>query len=152
MNKNEVLITYLRTLLSNYKIKAEYSTNDNDLDVVIVQEVSGEKVVFYGDIEPMFNYFTIDIFGDSIQKEKETSNILGNLIGQTASIKIKNENKVETWRLIFKQSTNPQAIEYKDIRRIGYNLTLQTIITKVYEEVIKWTTNFTLIIEKLLKI
>lgn len=137
MKKNEVLIAYLKTLIENFKIKAEYSTNDNDLKVIVVQEVPGNKVVFFGNCEPMFNYFSIDVFGKSIQEEKETAGILGNLIGKTASIKFNIDNKVETWRLIFKQVTNPQSINYQDIRRIGYNLTLQTIITKVYEEEIE---------------
>ena len=134
MNKNEVLIKYLKTIIDDYKIKAEYSTNDNDMKVIIVQESDGQKVVFFGNCEPMFNYFSISIFGNSIQDQKETANNLGKLIGQAVSLKIENEDKVETWRLIFKQITNPQTIEYSDIRRIGYNLTLQTIITKVYEE------------------
>lgn len=134
MKKNEVLIAYLKTLIENFKIKAEYSTNDNDSKVIVVQEAPGNKVVFFGECEPMFNYFSIDVFGKSIQEEKETASILGNLIGKTTSIKFRVGNKMETWRLIFKQVTNPQSINYQDIRRIGYNLTLQTIITKVYEE------------------
>lgn len=134
MKKNEVLIAYLKTIVENFKIKAEYSTNDNDLKVIVVQEVPGNKIVFFGDCEPMFNYFSIDVFGKSIQEEKETAGILGDLIGKTTSIKFRVGNKMETWRLIFKQVTNPQSINYQDIRRIGYNLTLQTIITKVYEE------------------
>lgn len=137
MKKNEVLIAYLKTLIENFKIKAEYSTNDNDLKVIVVQEVPGKKVVFFGNCEPMFNYFSIDVFGKSIQEEKETAGILGSLIGKTTSIKINVDKRVETWRLIFKQVTNPQSINYQDIRRISYNLTLQTIITKVYEEEIE---------------
>ena len=135
MKTNDVLIAYLKTLISEYKIKAEYSTNDNDVKVIVVQQTDGQKVVFYGDTKPMFDYFSISIFGKSIQEQKETADMLGNLIGQTASMKFEVDNKIETWRLIFKQISNPQSINYQDIRRIGYNLTLQTIITKVYEEV-----------------
>lgn len=134
MKPNEVLIEYLKTIISDYKIKAEYSTNDNDVKVIVVQETDGPKVVFFGNCKPMFNYFLIDIFGNSIQEQKETANRLGELIGQTASIIFNLSDKKETWRLIFKQISNPQTIEYQDIRRIGYSLTLQTIITKVYEE------------------
>lgn len=134
MKPNEVLIEYLKTIISDYKIKAEYSTNDNDVKVIVVQETDGPKVVFFGNCKPMFNYFLIDIFGNSIQEQKETANRLGELIGQTASIVFDLSDKKETWRLIFKQISNPQTIEYQDIRRIGYSLTLQTIITKVYEE------------------
>ena len=135
MKTNDVLIAYLKTLINDYKIKAEYSTNDNDVKVIIVQQTDGQKLVFYGNVKPMFDYFSISIFGRSIQEQKETADMLGNLIGHTASMKFEVGNKVETWRLIFKQISNPQSINYQDIRRIGYNLTLQTIITKVYEEV-----------------
>ena len=134
MKINEVLIAYLKTIINGFKIKAEYSTNDNDAKVIVVQQTDGEKVVFYGNCKPMFDYFSINIFGTSIQEEKETADLLGNLIGQTAGMKFTVGNKVETWRLIFKQVINPQSINYQDIRRIGYNLTLQTIITRVYEE------------------
>lgn len=135
MKINDVLIAYLKTLITDYKIKAEYSTNDNDIKVIVVQQTDGQKVVFYGNCKPMFDYFSINIFGKSIQEQKETADMIGSLIGQTASMKFEVGDKVETWRLIFKQISNPQSINYQDIRRIGYNLTLQTIITKVYEEV-----------------
>lgn len=134
MKINDVLISYLNTLITEFKIKAEYSTNDRDVKVIVVQQTDGEKVVFFGNCKPLFDYFSISIFGTSIQEEKETADLIGNLIGQTASIQLTVGNVVQTWRLIFKQVINPQTIRYQDIRRIGYNLTLQTIITKVYEE------------------
>lgn len=134
MKINDVLISYLNTLITDFKIKAEYSTNDRDAKVIVVQQTDGEKVVFFGNCKPLFDYFSISIFGTSIQEEKETADLIGNLIGQTASIQLTVGNVVQTWRLIFKQVINPQTINYQDIRRIGYNLTLQTIITKVYEE------------------
>lgn len=134
MKINDVLISYLNTLITDFKIKAEYSTNDRDVKVIVVQQIDGEKVVFFGNCKPLFDYFSISIFGTSIQEEKETADLIGNLIGQTASIQLTVGNVVQTWRLIFKQVINPQTISYQDIRRIGYNLTLQTIITKVYEE------------------
>lgn len=134
MKINDVLISYLKTLITDFKIKAEYSTNDRDVKVIVVQQTDGEKVVFFGNCKPLFDYFSISIFGTSIQEEKETADLIGNLIGQTASIQLTVGNVVQTWRLIFKQVINPQTISYQDIRRIGYNLTLQTIITKVYEE------------------
>ena len=34
-NKNLVLIDYLRSIIDGYKIKAEYSTNDKDIQVII---------------------------------------------------------------------------------------------------------------------
>lgn len=134
MKINDVLISYLNTLITDFKIKAEYSTNDRNVKVIVVQQTDGEKVVFFGNCKPLFDYFSISIFGTSIQEEKETADLIGNLIGQTASIQLTVGNVVQTWRLIFKQVINPQTISYQDIRRIGYNLTLQTIITKVYEE------------------
>ena len=81
LNKNLVLITYLQTLTDDYIFKAEYSTNDNDTNVIVVQEESGDKVVFFDDINPLFNYYNISIYGDSIKSEKDTSVLLGGLIG-----------------------------------------------------------------------
>lgn len=128
--KNEVLIKYLQSKISNYKFKAEYSTNDNDSEVIVVQEQMGEKVVFFGECPPLFNYYSIQIFGSSIAKCKETSVEIGNLIGQSDLFKIGNE----TWQLIFKQLSNPQAIEYYDIRRVGYTATLKCIINLVNKQ------------------
>jgi hypothetical protein len=39
-NKNLVLITYLDSIISGYKVKAEFSTNDNDTKVIVCQEES----------------------------------------------------------------------------------------------------------------
>ena len=125
--KNLVLLTYLQSLIPDYKFKAEYSTNDNDIKVIIVQEVTGEKQVFFGDIDPLYNYFNIQIFGESIKDQKDTSVILGNLIGKS----IVTTYEKEKWHISFKQFTNPQTIAYEDIRRVGYTLTLQTIIEKI---------------------
>ena len=134
MKINEVLIAYLNTFITGFKIKAEYSTDDSDTKVIVVQQTDGDKVVFFGDCRPLFDYFSINIFGTSIQEEKETADLIGNLIGQTAGMQFTVGNTVETWRLMFKQVINPHSIDYQDIRRLGYNLTLQSIITKVYEE------------------
>lgn len=128
--KNVILINYLQSIIPNYKFKAEYSTNDNDTDVVVVQEQMGEKVVFFSDIPPLFNYYSIQIFGTSIAKCKETSVEIGNLIGK--SILFKKGNK--TWQIIFQQFSNPQAIEYYDIKRVGYVATLKCIVNLVYKD------------------
>ena len=72
-NKNLVLITYLDSIINGYKVKAEFSTNDNDTNVIVCQEESGSKVVFYDEEVPLFNYYTINTYGDNIQKEKETT-------------------------------------------------------------------------------
>lgn len=133
--KNLILIDYINSILEDYEVKAEYSTNDNDKRVVVVQEQSGQKVVFYGDIPPLFDYYMVNIYGLSIQENKETSVILGNLIGK--SVLIDNEyvkdnvTYDEKWQIIFKQYTNPQAIMYEDIRRVGYTSTLKCIVNLV---------------------
>ena len=137
--KQLILIKYLQNIVSGYttdkwKIKAEYSTNDNDSRVIIVQEQSGQKQVFYGDILPMYNYYMIDIYGLTIKECKELSLLIGNLIGKSERIEVENNGKLERWQIIFTQYVNPQAIEYMDIRRVGYNATLQCIISKIYEK------------------
>lgn len=126
-NKNVVLIKYLQSLFTNFKFKAEYSTNDNDIDVVVVQEQMGEKVVFFEDTTPLFNYYSIQIFGTSIAKCKSLAVDIGNLIGK--SVLFQNGN--DTWQFIFMQFSNPQAIEYYDIRRVGYTSTLKCIVNIV---------------------
>ena len=133
--KQLILIKYLQNIVSGYttdkwKIKAEYSTNDNDSRVITVQEQSGQKQVFYGDILPMYNYYMIDIYGLTIKECKELSLLIGNLIGKSERIEVENNGKLERWQIIFTQYVNPQAIEYMDIRRVGYNSTLQCIIRK----------------------
>lgn len=137
--KQLILIKYLQNIVSGYttdkwKIKAEYSTNDNDSRVITVQEQSGQKQVFYGDILPMYNYYMVDIYGLTIKECKELSLLIGNLIGKSERIEVENNGKLERWQIIFTQYVNPQAIEYMDIRRVGYNSTLQCIINKIYEK------------------
>lgn len=131
--KNEVLIAYLISLadLNGYKIKAEYSTNDNDTNVIVVQETSGNKEIFFGNIEPLYNYFNIEIFGDSIEHEYKTANILGKLIGKTIYYTFMFDNESFTYEIIFKQYTNPRTIQYYDIRKVSYILTLQCVISKI---------------------
>lgn len=133
--KNLILIDYINSILEDYEVKAEYSTNDNDKRVIVVQEQAGQKVVFYGDIPPLFDYYMVNIYGLSIQENKETSVILGNLIGKSVLIDVENiiDNVTydEKWQIIFKQYTNPQAIMYEDIRRVGYTSTLKCIVNLV---------------------
>jgi hypothetical protein len=125
--KNEVLISYLQSLFENYLVKAEFSTNDKDERVIVVQEQPGQKIVFFGDIEPMFNYFQVNVYGLTIRENYTTANTIGNLIGKHVIY----EYKGNKWQIIFKQYSNPQAIEYIDIRRVGYTATLQCIISRV---------------------
>ena len=137
--KQIILINYIQELVNNYttekwKIKAEYSTNDNDKRVITIQEQTGQKEVFYGDITPMFNYYMFDIYGLSIQECKNISLMLGNLIGKNIVIEVTNNGKREKWQLMFIQWSNPQAIEYLDIRRVGYNATYKCVVNKIWEE------------------
>lgn len=129
--KQSVLIKYLKGVLndSSFKIKAEYSTNDNDKKVIIVQEQAGEKVVFFGDCSPLYNYYEIIIFGSSIREEKNISTLFGELIGTNEIITYDNDK----WQVMIKQLSNPQTIEYQDIRRVGYTMIFQTVINKVEE-------------------
>lgn len=126
-NKNLVLCNYLQSVFEDYNVKAEFSTNDIDLKVIVVQEETGNKTVFYGDVEPLNNYFNIDIWGDNIQEQKNTSVLIGNLIGKH----IITDFNDQKWQIIFMQVSNPRAIQYKDIRRVSYNLTLKTIINRI---------------------
>lgn len=141
--KQLILIDYLQELVNNYatenwKVKAEYSTNDNDKRVITVQEQDGNKVVFYGNCTPLFNYYMIDIYGLSIQENKNLSLMIGSLIGKNIIRDVKNKDDDgnivnEKWQLMFMQWVNPQAIEYLDIKRVGYNSTLKCVVNKVYE-------------------
>lgn len=125
-NKNLVLIDYLKSIISGFKIKAEYSTNDNDIQVIVVQETSGQKVVLW-EANPLFNYYNIDIYGDNIKIAKETSVIIGNLIGKNIYFDWNNQK----WQIMFKQFTNPRTIAYEDIRRVSYTATLQCIVNRI---------------------
>lgn len=135
-NKNLVLISYLDGIINDFKVKAEYSTNDNDLKVIVCQEESGEKIVFYDNDKPLFNYYMINVYGDNIKEEKEASVIIGNLIGKSVVVdyEIKEKNKptvTQKWQIIFMQMTNPRAIQYMDIRRVAYTMTLKCIVNRV---------------------
>ena len=125
--KNLVLISYIQSLFTDYQVKAEFSTNDKDKKVIVVQEQPGEKVVFYGDITPLFNYYQINIFGLTIRENKNIATDIGELIGKHVIVDYDNEK----WQLIFSQYSNPQAIEYQDIRRVGYSATLKCVVNQI---------------------
>lgn len=135
--KQLVMIQFLQNKINdnNWKFKAEYSTNDDDEKVIVVQEQTGEKVVFYGDITPLYNYYLIDIFGTSIREAKNMSLLLGYLIGTNNTVTYtftqNNQKITETWQIIIKQFSNFQPIEYQDIRRVGYTGTMQCIVNKI---------------------
>ena len=125
--KNLVLISYLQSLFTNYQVKAEFSTNDSDKRVIVVQEQPGEKVVFYGDIPPLNNYYQINVYGLTIRENKNIATQIGELIGEHVQVSYKGH----TWQIIFMQYSNPQAIEYLDIRRVGYSATLKCVVNQI---------------------
>lgn len=134
-NKNKVLIDYLRSIVNNFIIRAEYSTYDEDKNVIVVQEESGMKVVFF-EADPIYNYYNVDIFGDNIQTSKNVSVDIGNLIGKNIYFdwEFINKNKQkenQKWQILIKQFSNPRTLEWSDIRRVSYTMTLQCIINRI---------------------
>lgn len=125
-NKNLVLIDYLRSIINNFTIRAEYSTNDDLKNVIVVQEESGNKVVFY-DGSNLYNYYNVDIFGTNIQTSKNVSVDIGNLIGKNIYFNWKNQK----WQIMIKQFSNPRTLEWSDIRRVSYTMTLQCIVNRI---------------------
>lgn len=125
-NKNKVLIDYLRSIIDNFIVRAEYSTNDDDKNVIVVQEESGNKVVFY-DGSNLYNYYNVDIFGTNIQVSKDVSVEIGNLIGKNIYFNWKDQK----WQIMIKQFSNPRTLEWSDIRRVSYTMTLQCIVNRI---------------------
>lgn len=127
-NKNLVLCDFIADLVNDkYKVKPEYSTSNKDNEkVIVVQEQSGQKIVFF-DALPLFNYYNIEIFANSIQEAKNTSVEIGNLIGSNNYFTWKDQQ----WQIIVKQFSNPRTIMYEDIRRVSYTMTLQCIVNRI---------------------
>lgn len=125
-NKNLVLIDYLRSIIDGYKIKAGYSTNDKDIQVIVVQETSGQKIVLWN-TDPLYNYYDVNIYGDNIQNAKNVSVEIGNLIGNNIYFEWNNQQ----WQIMIKQFSNPRTIAYEDIRRVSYTMTLQCIVNRI---------------------
>lgn len=129
IDKNLVLINYLKEAnqgLTNFKVKSEYSLDDKDINVVVVQMQDGEKQVLYGG-DKLYDYFLIQIFGQSIREEKAISVALNELIGNNVVTKYDNKD----YQILFMQFSNAQTIMYEDIQRVGYTLTLKTIINEI---------------------
>lgn len=133
-NKNLVLCSYLDSIINDYKVKAEFSTNNEDTKVIVVQETSGQKEIFY-EANPIYNYYNVNICGDNIQDAKNVSVDIGNLIGNNIYFDYVVGNgshqEVQKWQIIIKQFANPRTIEYKDIRRVSYTMTMQTIVNRI---------------------
>jgi hypothetical protein len=127
-NKNLVLCDFIADLTNKkYKVKPEYSTSNKDNEnVIVIQEQSGEKIVFY-DNPSLYNYYNVEIFANSIQEAKDTSVEIGNLIGENIYFDWKNQK----WQIMVKQFSNPRTIAYEDIRRVSYTMTLQVIINRI---------------------
>ena len=133
-NKNIVLCSYLDSIINGFKVKAEYNTNNNDDKVVVVQETSGTKEIFY-EANPIYNYYIVDIFGDNIQEAKNISVDIGTLIGNNIYydyvVGHGNNQETQKWQILIKQFANPRTIEYKDIRRVSYTMTMQAIVNRI---------------------
>lgn len=126
-NKNLVLCSYLDSIINGYKVRAEYKTDANSQpNMIVVQETSGSKEIFFK-ANPIYNYYNVDIFGDNIQNAKNVSVKIGNLIGKVIYFDWNNQK----WQIIIKQFANPRTIEYKDIRRVSYTMTMQTIVNRI---------------------
>ena len=125
IDKNLILIEYLRTLFPGYLLKSEISSNDSDTSVIVVQMATGSRDILYEDY--IYDNFTIEIFGQSIRENKQTAYKMGLLPGNNITFEYNGDN----YQILFKQMGNPNNIFYEDIRRIGYTLTLQTIINKI---------------------
>ena len=99
IDKNLILITYLNTLnkLKGYLIKSEYSTNDNDISVIVVQMASGTKEIMYEGY--LYDYFTIQVFGKSIREQKQTAYELGLLAGENITFNYNGR----IYQLLFKE-------------------------------------------------
>jgi hypothetical protein len=130
-NKNLVLIDFIRSLTNDFVVRAEYSTFDKDKKVIVVQEESGSKVVFF-EANPIYNYYNVDIFGTNIQESKDLSVDIGNLIGNNIYFNWTNKEKeTQKWQILIKQFSNPQTLYWDDIRRVSYTMTLQCIINRI---------------------
>ena len=74
-NKNLVLCDFIADLTNGkYKVKPEYSTSNKDNeDVIVIQEQSGEKVVFF-DNPSLYNYYNVEIFANLNSNELNSLN------------------------------------------------------------------------------
>ena len=131
-NKNLVLCDFIADLTNDkYKVKPEYSTSNKvNENVIVIQEQSGEKIVFF-DNPSLYNYYNVEIFANSIQEAKDTSVEIGNLIGENIYFDWVNDKTTEKWQIMVKQFSNPRTIAYEDIRRVSYTMTLQVIINRI---------------------
>lgn len=127
IDKNLVLINYFKEAIgNNFKVKSEYSLDDKDINVVVVQMQEGEKQLLY-DGQKLYDNFLIQVFGNSIREEKALAVELNELIGEN----IVTTYKDKKYQILFMQFSNAQTIMYEDIQRVGYTLTLRTILNEM---------------------
>lgn len=131
IDKNLVLIEYLKQNrdalgLTDFKIKSEYSLDDKDIEVLVVQMQDGEKQVLFCN-NKMYDYFMIQVFGESIREEKAIAVALNDLIGNNVIV----EYNGQKYQILFMQFSNAQTIMYEDIQRVGYTLTLRTVLNEI---------------------
>lgn len=125
LDKNLLLTRYFKNLFPEYIVKSEISSNDEDLSVIVIQMATGPRdILFEGYI---YDNFTIEIFGKSIRENKTTAYQIGLLPGENVTF----EYNGKKYQIMFKQMSNPTNIFYQDIRRVGYTLTLQTVINEI---------------------
>lgn len=125
LDKNLILTRYFKNLFPEYIVKSEISSNDEDLSVIVIQMATGPRdILFEGYI---YDNFTIEIFGKSIRENKTTAYQIGLLPGENVTF----EYNGKKYQIMFKQMSNPTNIFYQDIRRVGYTLTLQTVINEI---------------------
>lgn len=125
LDKNLILIRYLKEMFPDYLIKSEISTNDDDVSVIVVQMATGPREILYKGY--IYDNFTIEIFGQSVRENKQTAYKIGLLPGINSTFEYNGKN----YQLLFKQMSNPTNVFYQDIRRVGYTLTLQTLINEI---------------------
>lgn len=125
VDKNLILTRYFKNLFPEYIVKSEISSNDEDLSVIVIQMATGPRdILFEGYI---YDNFTIEIFGKSIRENKTTAYQIGLLPGENVTF----EYNGKKYQIMFIQMSNPTNIFYQDIRRVGYTLTLQTVINEI---------------------
>lgn len=125
VDKNLILTRYFKNLFPDYLVKSEISSNDDDLSVIVIQMATGPREILYEGY--IYDNFTIEIFGKSIRENKQTAYKIGLLPGDNITFEYNGKN----YQILFKQMSNPTNIFYQDIRRVGYTLTLQTIINEI---------------------
>lgn len=125
VDKNLILTRYFKNLFPDYLVKSEISSNDEDLSVIVIQMATGPREILYEGY--IYDNFTIEIFGKSIRENKQTAYKIGLLPGDNVIFEYNGKN----YQILFKQMSNPTNIFYQDIRRVGYTLTLQTIINEI---------------------